>query len=87
MTGPIGPPGFNGSQGAAGPRGGSGPQGPKGAGNFSSCQYKVKAGAFIPGNPRTLASKTEPNVSVWQIIVRFRDESFVLVSMLLVLSN
>ena len=47
----------------------------------------MEAGAFIPGNPRTLASKTEPTVSVWQTIIRFRDESFVLVSMLLALSN
>ncbi|CAH3140970.1 unnamed protein product [Porites lobata] len=39
IAGPVGPPGFNGSQGPAGP------PGPKGAGNFSTCQYKVKTEA------------------------------------------
>ncbi|KAL9953414.1 hypothetical protein ACROYT_G040831 [Oculina patagonica] len=48
MTGPVGPPGHNGSQGSAGPAGASGPPGPKGAGDFSSCQYKVKTQAMTP---------------------------------------
>ena len=63
MAGPSGPSGFNGSQGTAGLMGAMGPPGPMGAGNFSSCQYKVEAGDWTPGNPNTLASKTEPTVS------------------------
>ena len=55
MAGPIGPPGFNGSQGAAGPRG---------AGDFSSCQYKKKAGDFTQGTTSTLVDETEPTVSM-----------------------
>ena len=55
MTGPIGPPGFNGSQGAAGPMG---------AGNLSSCQYKVKAGNVIPGTTKASVYDTEPIVSM-----------------------
>lgn len=64
MAGPVGPPGFNGSQGAAGLTGAMGPPGPKGAVNFSSCRYKLEAGNFTPGNPNTLASKTESTVSM-----------------------
>ena len=55
MTGPIGPPGFNGSQGTAGSRG---------AGDFSSCQYKVKAGDVNPGTTKALVDDTEPTVSM-----------------------
>lgn len=64
MVGPTGPPGFNGSQGPAGPRGAIGSPGPKGAGDFSSCQYKTQSESLVPGMPRTLASKTEPTVSM-----------------------
>lgn len=63
MAGPVGPRGFNGSQGDAGLKGAMGPPGFNGAGNFSSCRYKVESGDFTPGNPNTLASKTEPAVS------------------------
>ncbi|KAJ7351850.1 hypothetical protein OS493_035155 [Desmophyllum pertusum] len=61
MAGPIGPPGHNGSQGPAGPAGSTGPPGPKGAGDFSSCQYKVKRGAAPPGFTWAVAAETEPN--------------------------
>ncbi|KAJ7351856.1 hypothetical protein OS493_035161 [Desmophyllum pertusum] len=61
MVGPIGPPGHNGSQGSAGPVGSTGPQGPKGAGDFSSCQHKVKAEAAAAGLTWAMAAKTEPN--------------------------
>ena len=64
MVGPIGPPGYNGSQGPAGPVGSTGPQGPKGAGDFSSCQHKVKAEAAAAGLTWAMAAKTEPNVSM-----------------------
>ena len=57
MAGPVGPPGFNGSQGPAGP---AGPPGPKGAGNFSTCQYKVKTG---DGGDDKMAYVDEPTVS------------------------
>ena len=63
MAGPVGPRGFNGSQGDAGLKGAMGLPGSNGAGNFSSCWYKVEAGDFTPGNPITLASKTDPAVS------------------------
>ncbi len=64
MAGPIGPPGHNGSQGPAGPAGARGPPGPKGAGDFSSCQYKVKAGSLVRGFTWASAAETEPNVSM-----------------------
>ena len=57
IAGPVGPPGFNGSQGPAGP---AGPPGPKGAGNFSTCQYKVKTEA---GGGDQIAIVDEPTVS------------------------
>ena len=63
MAGPIGPPGFNGSQGPAGSSGAIGPPGPQGSGDFSACQYKVETNNLAPGNTKTLASKTEPDVS------------------------
>ena len=53
--GPVGPPGFNGSQGPAGP------PGPKGAGDFSSCQYKVKI--ETSGGGDSDAHVDEPSVS------------------------
>ena len=57
IAGPVGPPGFNGSQGPAGP---AGPPGPKGAGDFSTCQYKVKTEA---SGGDQMADVDEPNVS------------------------
>ena len=65
--GPVGPPGFNGSQGPAGPpgfngsQGPAGPPGPKGAGDFSTCQYKVKIGTTGGGDSD--AHVDEPSVS------------------------
>ena len=63
MVGPIGPPGFNGSQGAVGPRGAIGPPGPVGAGNFSSCQYKLKNDTKVVNMVNQL-SIIEPTVSM-----------------------
>ena len=65
--GPVGPPGFNGSRGLAGPpgfngsQGPAGPPGPKGAGDFSTCQYKIKTGTTGGGDSD--ATVDEPNVS------------------------
>ena len=63
MAGPIGPPGFNGSQGAAGPRGATGPPGPVGAGNFSTCQYKLK-NETLKASLRNQLTIIEPTVSM-----------------------
>ncbi len=76
MTGPVGPPGHNGSQGSAGPAGASGPPGPKGAGDFSSCQYKVKTQAMTPGFYWTLVSETEPSVSMKDSALLFFEVFF-----------
>ena len=64
MTGPVGPPGFNGSQSATGLTRAMGPTGSSGEVNLSSCRYKVQAGDFTPCNPNTLASKIEPTVNM-----------------------
>jgi len=64
MTGPVGPPGFNGSQGPAGPAGSIGVPGPKGAGDFSACQYKIVTEKETPGDPTITAALAEPNVSM-----------------------
>jgi len=61
MTGPAGPPGFNGSQGPAGPAGSIGAPGPKGAGDFSACQYKIVTEKETPGDPTITAALAEPN--------------------------
>ena len=67
MAGPVGPPGFNGSQGPVGPpgfngsQGPAGPPGPKGAGDFSTCQYKVKI--ETTGGGDLDADVDEPSVS------------------------
>ena len=64
MSGPIGPPGFNGSQGPAGPAGSIGAPGPKGAGDFSACQYKTVTETQTPGDSSVSAVLAEPNVNM-----------------------
>ena len=60
MSGPIGPPGFNGSQGPVGS------PGPKGAGDLSLCEYKIeKSSAVNSGSSvETDISFIEPSVSI-----------------------